>query len=479
MRKVIGWGLVVAVAVALVLLLAFRIMAAKAARAVEGPATAAPLPVAVEKAVRRDLVERVTLTGVIRPLNEVDVMAKVPGRIESVAVKVGDTVKAGTLLAVIEHRMLELQEAQARAAADAAAAALDSAKVGLATAKLSYDRMKALYESKALALAEFEKVDAALKGAESGVRAAEAQVAMSRAAAGLAAEALHNARVVSPIAGTVTKRLVDVGTEAGPGRPLFQVQDVSALKLEGAVTAEDYARLKTGAPVRVTVDDLPGMTFAGKVATMSPTLDPMTRRAAVEIAVDNPEGKLLPNMFAHAAVDVGTRSGALCIRAVAVVMQPTGAVVFVVKGGKAVALTPRLGAGDGDWVAVESGIDEGESVVVSGQAGLVAGSAVTVRAGAAKDKGKGEDDDTDKDAAKDKDTDEDKDKSKDAAKDKGTDEAKDKGKVDAKSKGAKDKGKVDAKGKGTDEAKDRGADGDKGDGAARAEPSESVEASAK
>ena len=444
MRKVIGWGLVVAVAVGLVVLLAFRIMAAKAARAVEGPATAAPLPVALEKTARRDLVERVTLTGVIRPLNEVDVMAKVPGRIESVAVKVGDTVKAGTLLAVIEHRMLELQEAQARAAADAAGAALEAAKVGLATAKLSYDRMKALYESKALALAEFEKVDAALKGAESGVRAAEAQLEMSRAAAGLAAEALRNARVVSPIAGTVTKRLVDVGTEAGPGRPLFQVQDVTALKLAGAVTAEEYARLKPEAPVRVTVDDLPGVTFSGKVATMSPTLDPMTRRAAVEIAVDNPEGKLLPNMFAHASVDVGTRSGALCIPAVAVVMQASGAVVFVVKDGKAVALTPRLGAGDGDWVAVESGLDEGESVVVSGQAGLVAGTAVTVTTGAAKGKAR--------DAANDKADDAAKDKADGAAKDKAGDAAKD---------------------------KDKGAGGHGGAGAARAVPSGVVEASAK
>jgi len=375
-KKIITWGLVIAAGIGLVVLLAVRVMAARAARVEEAPADVPAAPVSVAAAAKRDLAERVLLTGVIRPAVEVDVIAKVPGRIESIAVNVGDKVKAGTLLAVIEHRTLELQAAQAAAATNAATAALESARVGLSTANTSYERMKGLFAEKAIPLAEFEKVEAGVRAAESGVKAAEAQLEMAKAAAGLAGEALRNSRVVSPIAGTVTKRLVDVGVDAAPGRALFQLQDVSALELDGAVTAEDFARLAKDAPVRVTVDDIRGAVFTGHVATLSPTLDPGTRRASIEIAVDNPEGRLLPNMFASAAIDVGLLRGALCIPTAAIVSLPSGAVVFVVKKDKAVMVKPVLGAGDGEWTAVESGLEEGDRVIVTGHAGLADGAKV-------------------------------------------------------------------------------------------------------
>ncbi len=378
MKKIIGWGLVVVVSAGLVALVAVRVVAARAARTETVAPEAAPVTVSVAAAARRDLSERVTLTGVIRPLSEVDVLAKVPGRVESVTVKVGDKVKAGELLAVIEHRMLALQEAQARAAVEAATAALESAKVGLDSARTNHERFKALFAEKAIPLAEFEKVEAGVRGAESGVKAAEAQLAMARAAAGLAAEAVKNARITSPIAGTITKRMVDLGAEAAPGRPLFQVQDVSALELEGAVPAEEFARLTVGAAVSVTVDDIRGATFAGRVATMSPTLDPMTRRASVEIAVDNPEGRLLPNMFASARIEVGLRKDALCIPAAAAIAGPAGAVVYRLKGEKVSLVRPKLGVGDGEWVAVEEGLSAGDRVVVSGSAGLSDGARVVV-----------------------------------------------------------------------------------------------------
>src|SRR5207248_6623405 len=131
---------------------------------------------------------------------------------------------------------------------------------------------------------------------------AEAQVAQAEAAAGLAAQQLENSRIESPISGTVIRRPVNVGAFVGPQTVAFTLQDVAALKLESSVDAAGFARLVKGAEAEVVIDSLPGETFKGKVTLLSPSLDAQTRRASVELEIDNSSGRLLPNMFARAEV---------------------------------------------------------------------------------------------------------------------------------------------------------------------------------
>jgi RND family efflux transporter MFP subunit len=359
-------------------LLAIRVGTAWQAKHVSPETDQAPVAVSVAKATRRTVDERVVLTGVIRPRNEVDLFGKMMGRIERVEVDVGARVKAGELLAVIEHREVGWQRQQAVAAAAAAEAQLESARIGLRASKTQYERLATLFKQGAIAQAEFDQAETALRAAESGVKGAQAQVAMSQAAAGLAGEAVRNCRIESPIAGTVTKRNVNVGTHASPGAPLFQVQDLDELELQGSVSAEQFAKLRLGQQVVITVDDLRGQEFEGTITTLSPSLDPGTRRAAIEVSVANPEGKLMPNMFAHAAIAVGQRANTLTIPEVAIVTLPTGKVVYVIENGRAKLAHPLFGAADGPMLVVEEGLDDGVEVAVSGQAGLADGTPVRV-----------------------------------------------------------------------------------------------------
>lgn len=378
MKPLTKWLAVLGV-LALLVFTGFRVQQARTKRALaNAPPPTEVLPVQVTQVQRRDVVERLSMTGVIRPHNEVDVFPRVPGRVQEVLVKVGDKVKQGQTLAVIEHREIALQNLQAQSQMEALTASLESARSNFETTRLQYERYQALRKQNAISQADFERIEAGYQAAAAGVRAAEAQNRAAKASHDLAGEALRNSRIVAPIAGSVTRRTANLGTQVSPMQPIFQIQDVATLKLDGSVSAGEYSRLQVSQPASVTVDELPRKSFVGKLATLSPTLDPMTRRAAVEVEIENSEGALLPNMFANATLVTGKREGALVIPANAVVALPGRKVVYVVRNGKAAAVSPVLGGADGDLVVVESGLSEGDQVVTKGHEALSDGAAVKV-----------------------------------------------------------------------------------------------------
>lgn len=379
MKKTIRVVVIVVVAIGLLGVVGWRVAAAvserkDAERGVEVPAR----PVSVVAVEARDIVARVTMTGTIRPQNEAPIFTKVPGRVAEVLVGVGDQVEADQVLAVIEHREIELQSDQAQAGVQVAEAQLERAQIGLDAATTAFSRLEGLRDDGAIPQSEFEKIEYGLRDAKASMAAAEAGVATARAAAALAAQMVDNSSVTTPISGTVTHRFVNVGSPAGQTMPVFQVQDLSVLKLDSNATATDFAKLQVGQDVEVTVADLPGVAFPGTVATLSPSLNPMTRHAAVEISIANPDGRLLPNMFATGVIEVEKLEAVPAIPKRAILTLEEGEVVFVVRDGLAVKVKPVLGARDQGFVAVESGLEVGDIVIVSGQSGVRDGEAVSV-----------------------------------------------------------------------------------------------------
>lgn len=340
----------------------WRVSAVRRTRAVavEKPAEV-PL-IKTSRVVKADLAEKVTFTGTIRPRNEVDVYPKVGGRIEALSVQIGDKVKAGQVLAVVEHREIAWQ-------AKASEAAVGVAKAGLDGAQLEYDRTLKLFEGGSATKAMVDGVKVKLD-------LARAQLAQAEAANGLAQQQLINATIVAPISGTITRRPVNLATQVNPGTVVVSILDVETLKLEASVDAPSFARLSKGAEAQVTVDALPDEVFAGKVTLLSPALDSISRRAALELEVDNSQGRLLPNMFARAEVRVGLLKGALAVPKTALVEGAGGTVLYRVRAGKAELLRPKVGPTDRDLTAVSSELAEGDEVAVNGQAALSDGAAV-------------------------------------------------------------------------------------------------------
>ncbi len=334
--------------------------------------------VAVVSPQRVSLAETVRLSGVIRPRSEVDVIGKVPGRVQDLRFDVGAQVKASAVLATIEHAELGLQSQQASAQVEAAEAQLLHARIQLAAAQTQQKRVAALESGGAVAQTEGDRADLGFKTAEAGLRAAEAQLRLAQASAGLAGRALQNSQITAPFAGTITKRNVSLGSQVSPGQPLFQIQDLVALKLDGAVSASEFSRLKLGQTVNITVEELPGVAITGSIATLSPSLDAATRRAAIQIGIDNSDGRLLSNMFAHAEVAIGVRAASLAVPADALVTLPSGRFVYVMRAGRAKAIEITDVRGDADHVLVEGLLTEQDRVIIQGQGSLADGQLVRV-----------------------------------------------------------------------------------------------------
>lgn len=367
-------------AAALVAGVAVRVAGAKKTAGAAEASGVAPALVQTVKVTRVDLSEKVSLTGTIRPRNEVDVFAKLPGRVAELHVRVGDRVRAGQVLAVVEHQEVALQARAQAATVLVAQAGVRMAEAGLEGAKLESERTATLASAGSAPRAAVDGARIKLTLAEAQVAQARAQLAQAEAASALARQQVANARIETPIAGVVTRRLVDLGRSAGSQVPAFTIQDAGALRFETSVDDVVASRLERGRPVELTVDAWPDAMFAGRIDLLSPSLDAATRRAALEVSVDRAGGRLLPNMFARARVSVRELPQTLAVPKSAVLEAPGGAIVFRVKGGNVEAVKPVLGPGDGRMVAVTSGLDEGDEVVAGGLGDLTDGAPVQLAA---------------------------------------------------------------------------------------------------
>jgi membrane fusion protein, multidrug efflux system len=346
----------------------------KAAAAVEDAQLVNVAPVSM-----KTLESAVAITGTVRAVKDAAVVGKMPGRITKVNVALGQAVKAGEVLAQVDGYELSLRVKQADAQAQAARAGVEQAKIQAEQAERALQRAKALREKNNLSAVDFEGADTGAKLAAVGVQAAQAQLQLAESGLAMAQKAYDDTRMTAPFDGVVARKMAQVGSECGPGQVMFVVQDQSSLKLEGTVPASQLNQVAAGASVAITIDELPGVAIAGTLTSVAPTLDD-GRRVFIEVTVPRVKG-LLPNMFGTAEIAKGGEQAVLTVPARAVLSSVDGALVYVVKEGRASLKKPKLGARRGDDFVVEDGLSNGEQAVVSGDAGLKDGIKVTVVGG--------------------------------------------------------------------------------------------------
>ncbi|MCC7075355.1 MAG: efflux RND transporter periplasmic adaptor subunit [Deltaproteobacteria bacterium] len=277
----------------------------------------------------------------------------VPGRITSVKASLGDKVKRGDTLAIVESA--ELSEAQG--ASGQAQAALD-------VAKKSFERQKELQTAGIGAKRNYDEAEAQLRRAEADVAAAQQRTRVY--GGGSSGSSLV---VKAPIDGEIVERHATVGEVVDPEVPLFVVADLSAVAVEGRVYEKDVAGVELGAAARLTLQAYPGRTWEGKLDYVSPHLDDKTRTAAVRMSLDNAERKLKPGLFGTVTVLGKDESGPRAlVPASAVQRTKDGDVVFVPSRseGEFHAVPVAVGAKREGRAEIVSGIAPGDAVVVSG-----------------------------------------------------------------------------------------------------------------
>jgi RND family efflux transporter MFP subunit len=328
----------------------------------EGGAAEVPTIVAeVGKVERQDLVEGLVVRGTIAalPNEDVRISALVPGRVMMLKAAEGDTVTAGQVVAEIDPRPLEDQKRQA-------AAAVAQAKAALENAKLNLDRTDRLFKRGIAAGKEVEDAKAQQAVAEAGVETA-------MAALDTADRQLSRAKVTSPIAGSVVKRLVSVGEQVDgtAAQPLIEVANLDVLELAANVPSEHLGAIRQGQSVEITSDAYKDKSFSGTVIAIAPAVDPATNTALTRIRVANPGRLLKVGMYAQARVAIGERKDALTVPPSAVARNEEGeAAVYVVSNGAAQRVAVKVGLETREAVEILSGVSEGQSILVSGVHGL-------------------------------------------------------------------------------------------------------------
>ena len=293
--------------------------------------------------VAKETIEEGTpITGDLNPIETVDVRARLEGDLLGVYVREGQHVSAGQLLARFDAS--EQQSGQESALADRA-----SARTDLATAQWNLEQSAELFKAGAIAERDY-------KVARQAVDAAQARLAASEAKLRTASLASRDTRVLAPTSGTIGARTVEQGERVARGTSMFTIVRNEILQLAAAVPARQANAVRVGQTVHFVAD---ARSFEGRVARVSPTIDPTSRSITVYVDVPNATGQLKGGTFATGRVVSRTLTGVLTV--------PTAAIRQSQDGGHPFAY--RLEANTVDVAPLQVGVvDErlGKAEVISG-----------------------------------------------------------------------------------------------------------------
>ena len=283
--------------------------------------------------------------GTVTSRTEATVAAQVSGRVSRVRVDAGSEVSRGDLLAVLDSQETDARAGQARSA-------LEAALAQRADAEQHFQRMERLLREKAAPPVEMEAAEVRLKRARAAVGEAENRLQEARIV-------LDYANIRTPMNGVVTRREVDPGDLAHPGRPLFVLHNPTGLRLEAQVGEGLIGRVRRGQAVQVELAALV-KTVEGTVEEIVPLADFTSRSFLVRVALPETEG-LHPGMFARLRLPLGERSTILIPReAVSRVGQLQ--TVLVLDQDRWVRRYVTLGEPAAERVEVLSGLEGGETI---------------------------------------------------------------------------------------------------------------------
>ncbi|MCW5624040.1 MAG: efflux RND transporter periplasmic adaptor subunit [Burkholderiales bacterium] len=284
------------------------------------------------------------------------VVPRVPGRVLQVLVHVGDPVKRGQTLAILDS--LDVGDARLT---------LRQARIQSDLAETEYARIAQLVEEEVLPRKELIRATAERNKARAGADTAAQRLRLlgvdpeqAQTSAGVAS----SFPIVAPLAGLVLEKTAIVGELATSDKPLFTISDLSNIWVEGNLADRQIGLTRIGAPAEVSVDAYPGEIFHGKVTYLAGTLDPATRTLLARVEIANRDLRLKPQMFARMAIATGESKPQLTVPKSAVILVQGESSVFVADGD---GFTPRpveTGEVVGDRIVILRGLNVGDRVAI-------------------------------------------------------------------------------------------------------------------
>lgn len=319
------------------------------------PASAPARTIVVAVARQIELRDTVELTAEIAPWSAVNVAAEATGRCVELPVEVGDTVAAGDVVARIDDASFraELAHAEAEAA---------QAEANLAQAQRDLKRGQELEKTQDISIDDLDRLILAEDTTTAQLAALKASLTMKQ-------QDLDDTVVVAPIGGVVSERFIEVGGWIGRGESILRLVEQNRLKVRGAASQRDRARIKPGLPAVVRVEALPDRTFAGRIRLLGQEADTNTGTYLIEGEVQpgrSRGGRLLPGMQGSMTIELASRQ-ALVVSKNALIETSEGKGLFVVHDEVVSFVSPETGAVTADQIEILGGLEAGDQVVVIGQ----------------------------------------------------------------------------------------------------------------
>jgi RND family efflux transporter MFP subunit len=325
----------------------------------------------------------VTWPGTTEAFAQANIYARASGYISKREVDIGSPVKAGDLLVEITAPELDHQIAQAEATLVQMQAALQQARANRDLAQVTWNRDDPLVQKGWVTPQQGDTDRLNLKAQEAAVSVAEANIKAQTAQIAVLHQQKDYQSVVAPFDGVITQRNVDIGSlvqaDATSGTFLFTLMQSDTLRIQLYVPQDEAFGLSPGVDAVVRVPELPGREFPGKVTRIADALQPGTRTLLTEIDVPNPDKALTPGVYCTVELKIPRKTPSLIVPSEAIIFNAKGLSVAVVENGTARLHNVNVVRDFGTTVEVNSGVNDGDQVILTPPVNLVDGQKVQVR----------------------------------------------------------------------------------------------------
>jgi RND family efflux transporter MFP subunit len=344
---------------------------------------------------RATLARRLQINATLEAFEEADLFAQISGYLSEVRVDIGDHIKAGQILAVIDvpETVQELAEAEAqleskRKALDAADRQVEHAKADLVLQQLTFKRQEALNKAKDTSDQSLDNIRARteIAIADLGVAAANrdlaaAQVDVATATVEKTRALLSYAKIAAPFDGVVAQRQVNRGDlvqapTASRTTALFKIQRIDTIRVFCDVPENEVALVRAGDPAIVKPFGLNGTPIVGTITRFAHRLDAGTRNMRTEIDLPNPSERLYPGMYAEVSLEMDRRPDALTVPTSAIGSDGNGTFIYTVAEDRIERTPVKIGVRDSGHAELIDGLSEHDAVVANAKRAPAVGTRV-------------------------------------------------------------------------------------------------------
>ena len=315
------------------------------------------VPVEVIVASKQKLEAIIPFTGILAPSRSVDIISEVSGKVQKINKKLGQGVSTETILAEIDDEVPFNQFQQALAQKL-------SADNGLKIAQLNLESDKILYDNDDISKIAYENSVLAVKNAEANQLSAIANLSLLE-------KNYDNTRIQSPISGIISRKHIELGTMVSIGMPIYRVVDLSTLKIEIGISQDMVNYVKVGTQAKIQISALNNQNFSGIVRYVSPQADEQAGTFKAEIHLPNTQNmEIRAGMTASIELIISNENKQLSVPNYALVTQNSDRYIYKVENNFAELFKIEIGQSLGSNTIVNSGLAEGDTVVVVGMKNL-------------------------------------------------------------------------------------------------------------